>query len=134
LYNKVFHPEVELDELRHTKSLSRAVIVASVAAGILLASSASGILDTIIIFNYPYMGSMLVPLLGGVLFPRATVPGAVAAILVGGAIGVGSFLAGVPGPIHGLFNVDLGLLLAYSASALVFVSVSLLTHRKGAPV
>ena len=133
LYNKVFHPEVELDELKHTKSLSRVVIVASVTAGILIASKAGGILDTIIIFNYPYMGSMLVPLLGGVLFPRATVPGAVAAILVGGAIGVGPFLAGVPGRMHGLFNVDLGLLIAYSASALVLVSVSLLTHREGAP-
>ena len=104
------------------------MIVGSAVAGILIASRARGILDTIIIFNYPYMGSMLVPLLGGVLFPKATAKGAIAAMFVGGAIGVVSFLAGVPGRIHGLFNVDLGLLLAYTASAVVFVVVSLYTH------
>lgn len=130
LYNKVFNPGVRLDELKHTKTVSRAVIVASALAGILIASRAGGILDTIIIFNYPYMGSMLVPLLGGVLFSRATAAGAIAAIVVGGAIGVVSFLAGVPGRIHGLFNIDLGLLIAYLASTVVFVSVSLLTYRE----
>ena len=128
LYNKVFNPGVALDDLKHTKALSRAVIVLSGAAGILIASRASGILDTIIIFNYPYMGSMLVPLLGGVLFPRATAKGAISAMVVGGAIGIVSFLAGVPGRIQGLINVDLGLLLAYVASTVVFVGVSLYTH------
>ena len=127
LYNKVFNPEVRLDELRYTKTISRAVIAVSAIAGILMASRAGGILDTIIIFNYPYMGSMLVPLLGGVLFARATAKGAVAAIFVGGTIGVVSFLAGIPGRMHGLFNVDLGLLVAYTASAVVFVAVSLYT-------
>jgi Na+/proline symporter len=106
------------------------VIALWAMAGILIASQAGGILDTIIIFNYPYMGSMLVPLLGGVLFPRATAKGAVAAIFVGGTIGVVSFLAGVPGRMEGLFNVDLGLLLAYSVSAVVFVVVSLYTHPR----
>lgn len=130
LYNKVFNADVELDDLKHTKTLSRAVIAFSALAGILIASRAGGILDTIIIFNYPYMGSMLVPLLGGVLFPRATAKGAVAAMFVGGTIGVVSFLAGVPGRMHGLFNIDLGLLLAYSASAVVFVMVSLYTQPR----
>jgi SSS family solute:Na+ symporter len=82
LYNKVFNPGVRLDELKHTKTVSRAVIALSAIAGVLLASRAGGILDTIIIFNYPYMGSMLVPLLGGVLFPKATAKGAIAAIFV----------------------------------------------------
>ena len=127
LYNKVFNPGVSLDDLPHTKIISRAVIAMSAVAGIVLASRASGILDTIIIFNYPYMGSMLVPLLGGVLFPRATAKGAIAAIFVGGAIGVVSFLAGIPGRIHGLFNIDLGLFIAYAASTVVFVAVSLYT-------
>jgi len=130
LYNKVFNTEVKLDDLKHTKTLSRVVIVLSALAGILIASRASGILDTIIIFNYPYMGSMLVPLLGGVLFPRATAKGAIAAMFVGGTIGVVSFLAGIPGRMHGLFNIDLGLLLAYTASAVVFVVVSLYTYPK----
>ncbi len=133
LYNKVFNPEVNLDDLKHTKALSRAVIAISAIAGILIASRAGGILDTIIIFNYPYMGSMLVPLLGGVLFPKATAKGAIAAMLVGGVIGVVSFLAGVPGRIQGLFNIDLGLLLAYTASTIVFVVVSLHTHSQQKP-
>ena len=130
LYNKVFNPGVRLDELKHTKTVSRAVIAVSAIAGILIASRAGGILDTIIIFNYPYMGSMLVPLLGGVLFPRATAKGAIAAMFVGGTIGVVSFLSGIPGRMHGLFNIDLGLLLAYAASTVVFVGVSLYTHPR----
>ncbi len=129
LYNKVFKPTVPLDELPYTRVISRAVIVVAAAVGILIALRAEGILDTIIIFNYPYMGSMLVPLLGGVLFPRATAKGAIAGMLVGGTIGVVSFVAGVPGRAHGLFNIDLGLLIAYMASAVVFVSVSLFTYR-----
>lgn len=130
LYNKVLHPDTMLDDLPHTKTISRGVIVLSAVVGVLLASRATGILDTIIIFNYPYMGSMLVPLLGGVLLPRATAKGAIAAMLVGGSIGVVSFLAGVPGRVHGLFNVDLGLLLAYASSAVVFVAVSLSTYPR----
>jgi SSS family solute:Na+ symporter len=126
LYNKVFKPKVALDELPHTKILSRTVIVFMASVGILIALNAEGILDTIIIFNYPYMGSMLVPLLGAVLFPRATTKGAIAGMVVGGVIGVGSFIAGVPGRA-GLFNIDLGLFIAYTASAIVFVSVSLYT-------
>jgi SSS family solute:Na+ symporter len=127
LYNKVFYPTTKLDELKHTKLISRAVIAVATFAGILIASRGGGILDTIIIFNYPYMGSMLVPLLGGVLFPRATAKGAIAAMFVGGAIGVCSFVVGIPGRAHGLFNIDLGLLAAYTASAIVFVTVSLHT-------
>ncbi len=129
LYNKVFKPTVALDQLPHTKVLSRAVIVVAAIVGILIALRAEGILDTIIIFNYPYMGSMLVPLLGGVLFPRASAKGAIAGMLVGGTIGVFSFIAGVPGRASGLFNIDLGLLIAYAASTVVFVSVSHYTHR-----
>lgn len=70
---------------------------------------------------------MLVPLLGGVLWERATPKGAIAAMLAGGVIGVVSFLAGVPGRFHGLFNIDLGLFIAYTVSAVVFVAVSLMT-------
>jgi SSS family solute:Na+ symporter len=129
LYNKVFHPEKKLDELRYSKSLSRIVVVGALLAGILIAFHAKGILYTIIIFNYPYMGSMLVPLLGGVLWSKATTKGAVAAILTGGVIGVLSFVVGMPGPFQGLFNIDLGLFVAYAVSAVVFVSVSLMTQH-----
>ena len=127
LYNKVFHPSVRLDELKHSKTLSRGVIVGTLFVGVIIAFYAKGILYTIIIFNYPYMASLLVPLLGGVLWKRATTKGAIAAMFVGGAIGVSSFVAGVPGPFEGLFNIDLGLLTAYVVSAVVFVLVSLLT-------
>jgi SSS family solute:Na+ symporter len=130
LYNKVFHPEKQLDELEHSKTISRIVVVGALVAGILIAFHAKGILYTIIIFNYPYMGSMLVPLLGGVLWDKATAEGAVAAILTGGAIGVVSFLIGMPGPFRGLFNVDLGLFVAYAVSAVIFVAVSLMSQNK----
>jgi len=129
LYNKVFHPEKKLDDLKHSKTISRVVVVGALVAGILIAFHAKGILYTIIIFNYPYMGSMLVPLLGGVLWNRATARGAVAAMLTGGAIGVISFVVGMPGPFQGLFNVDLGLFVAYAVSAVVFVVVSLMTQK-----
>ncbi|MGB2906515.1 MAG: hypothetical protein WBB73_05415, partial [Candidatus Aminicenantaceae bacterium] len=132
LYNKVFHPEKELDELKHAKTTSRIVVVVALVAGILIAFQAKGILYTIIIFNYPYMGSMLVPLLGGVLWPKATAKGAVAAMLTGGAIGVVSFVVGMPGPFQGLFNIDLGLFVAYAVSGAVFVAVSLMTQNTNA--
>jgi len=127
LYNKVLHPSAKLDELKHSKTISRAVIIGALIVGIWIAFRAKGILYTIIIFNYPYMGSMLVPLLGGVLWDGATTKGAIAAMLAGGCIGVASFLAGIPGPLHGLVNVDLGLFIAYAVSAIIFVVVSLLT-------
>jgi SSS family solute:Na+ symporter len=128
LYNKVFHPEKKLDELKHSKTVSRLVVVGALVAGILIAFHAKDILYTIIIFNYPYMGSMLVPLLGGVLWGKATAKGAIAALLSGGAIGVVSFVVGMPGPFQGLFNVDLGLFVAYAVFAVVFVTVSLMTQ------
>jgi len=129
LYNKVFHPSVKLDELKHSKTLSRTVIVGTLIVGVVTAFYAKGILYTIIIFNYPYMASLLVPLIGGVLWKGATTKGAIAAIFVGGTIGVASFIAGVPGPLQGLFNIDMGLLIAYAVSAVVFVSVSLMTSN-----
>lgn len=127
LYNKVLNPSSKLDELKYSKTISRVVVVVALIAGVLIAFRAEGILYTMIIFNYPYMGSMLVPLLGGVLWERATPKGAIAAMLTGGVIGVVSFLAGVPGRFHGLFNIDLGLFIAYTVSAVVFVAVSLMT-------
>ena len=117
----------KLDELKYSKTISRVVVVVALIAGVLIAFRAEGILYTMIIFNYPYMGSMLVPLLGGVLWERATPKGAIAAMFAGGVIGVASFFAGIPGRFHGLFNIDLGLFIAYTVSAVVFVAVSLIT-------
>lgn len=138
LYNKVLHPEAELDDLPRAKLISRLVVVGTVVVGTLIALSAKGILNTMIIFNYPYMASMLVPLLGGVLWPRATARGAMAAMLVGGAIGVVCFaMAVLPDSVLGSWslNIDLGLLIAYVTSAVVLVAVSLrdrpMAHANG---
>ena len=70
------------------------------------------------------------PLLGGLLWRAAPRQGAYAAMVVGGAIGMAAFAAGVPGPLHGLFNIDLALLVAFAASAVVFVAVSLLDRSR----
>ncbi len=131
-YNKILHPTAQLDELKHAKTVSRVVLVGALVIGCGLALHAKGILYTIIIFNYPYMGSMLVPLLGGVLWRGATYQGALAGMAVGGAAGVAAFVAGLPGRFHGIFSVDLGLLIAYSLSAIAFVAVSLMTAQPGA--
>lgn len=126
-YNMVLHPDRELDELPHATRYARLAVGMALLLGVGIALEARGILDTIIIFNYPYMGSMLVPLLGGLLWKGATRQGAFAAMFVGGAIGLAAFAAGVPGPFSGAFNIDLALLVAFAASAVVFLGVSLAT-------
>ena len=126
-YNKILHPSAELDQLPHATLYARLAVLGAAAVGVALALNARGILDTIIIFMYPYTASMLVPLVGGLLWPRATTQGAYAAMGVGGAIGIVAFVVGVPGPLHGLFNIDLALLIAFAVSAVVFVGVSLTT-------
>jgi len=128
-YNKVLNPGVELDDLPHGTLYARLAVAVALVLGVGIALRARGILDTIIIFNYPYMGSMLVPLLGGLLWRNATRQGAYAAMIVGGAIGIAAFLVGVPGPLHGLFNIDFALLVAFAVSAVVFVGVSLAPRR-----
>jgi SSS family solute:Na+ symporter len=131
-YNKVLHPEAELEDLPRATAQARWSVAVALVLGVAIALRARGILDTIIIFNYPYMGSLLVPLLGGLLWSGATAKGAFSAMGVGGAIGVAAFLAGVPGPLHGLFNIDLALLVAFAVSAVVLVAVSLVDRRRPA--
>jgi len=128
-YNKVLNPERELDDLPNGTLYARLAVAVALVLGVGIALMARGILDTIIIFTYPYMGSMLVPLLGGLLWAGGTRQGAFAAMFVGGAIGLVSFAAGVPGPFNGAFNIDLGLLIAFAVSAVVYVGVSLATRR-----
>ncbi|MGE0438887.1 MAG: sodium:solute symporter [Gemmatimonadales bacterium] len=127
-YNKVLHPDRELDDLPNATRLVRLAAAGAVVLGVLAALTARGILDTIIIFAYPYMASMLVPLLGGLLWSRGTTRGAFAAMVAGGLIGVAAFAAGAPGPFHGLVNIDLALLVAFGVSAIVYVVVSLATE------
>jgi SSS family solute:Na+ symporter len=127
-YNMVLRPKKALDELEYGRLVSRATIVASLVAATLLAFSAKGILSTMILFNYPYMGSLLIPLLLGVLWKGGTTKGAFASMLVGGAVAVASLLVGELGWKTAWFNEDLGLFVAYGASALAFVAVSRLTR------
>ncbi len=125
LYNKVLHPDEPLDDLPHARIISQVAIVLTVAIGVVVALHAQGILYTMIVFNLPYMASMLVPLLGGILWPRAHKSAAYAAMFSGGAIGLVSFVVAMPGPLHGLFSVDWSLAIAYLVSGVVFVVVTL---------
>ncbi len=75
------------------------------------------------------MASMLVPLLGGLLWSRATGKGAYAAMIAGGVIGVAAFAVSVPGPFLDMFNADLALLIAWVLAAIAFVVVSLMTNE-----
>ena len=71
-YNKFLHPEVDnLDELPKSKKISQAAVFLGSIVGIIFAFNMTDILDAMIIFNYPYMGSLLIPLLGGLLWKRA---------------------------------------------------------------
>ena len=133
-YNKVLYPDRELDALPHATTIVRLAVVVALLLGVAAALKARGILDTIIIFAYPYMASMLVPLLGGLLWRGANAAGAYAAMAVGGCIGILAFFAGAPGPLHGMFNIDLALLAAFVASAVVFVAVSLFTRSSSVPL
>lgn len=128
-YNKVLNPGRELDDLPRATLYARLAVLVALVLGVAIAVEARGILDTIIIFTYPYMGSMLVPLLGGVLWSGGTKQGAFAAMFVGGTIGLAAFAAGAPGPFHGAFNIDFGLLIAFATSAIVYVVVSRATGR-----
>ena len=64
LYNKMLHPDKELDELPKAKTIAQITIVGACLVGIFFAFKMDNVLDAIILFNYPYMGSMLVPLYG----------------------------------------------------------------------
>ena len=125
LYNKFLHPEVEnLDDLPRSKAISMLSILVCGGIGVLFAFVMTDILDAMIIFNYPYMGSLMIPLLGGLLWDGATRKGAFAAAISGGVVGVLAFLMGIPGPLQNLLNTDLALLVAYAVSGTVLYVVS----------
>lgn len=124
-YNKVLHPEVEnLDELPKSKKISQLTVLVGSVVGVIFAFYMTDILDAMIIFNYPYMGSLLIPLLGGLLWDGATRKGAFCAAVAGGIVGVGAFVIGIPGPLNGLINTDLALMIAYLISTVVLYVVS----------
>ena len=130
-YNKVLNRDEELNNLPFAKSLSRVVVGLSALLGIQIALHFEGLLRTMIVFATPYMASMLVALLGGLIWPRATATAAYSSIVVGGIVGMIAFAVSVPGPFEGQFNADLALLIAWSLSTVVFVVVTLMTPSAG---
>jgi len=124
LYNKILHPDKDIDELPLSKPIARLTIVIACVVGVLFTFKLTNILDAIILFSYPYMGSMLIPLLAGILYKGATIRGVFSAMIVGGIIGVACFLAGIPGPLNNWVNPDMGLFYAYGASLVVMLVVS----------
>ena len=70
----------DLDELPKSKLISQAAVLLGSLVGIFFAFHMTDILDAMIIFNYPYMGSLLIPLLGGLVWKGATRKGAFAAV------------------------------------------------------
>lgn len=129
LYNKLLHPEAKLDDLPYAKTIARWTVIISCLVGIFFAFKMTSILDAIIIFNYPYMRSMLVPLLAAILYKGTTIKGCFAAMIVGGVIGVACFLAGIPDPLNNWVNPDMGLFIAYAASLVVLLAVSKLDGK-----
>ena len=71
-YNMVLNPAARARRPAAATLYARMAVAVALVLGVAVALQARGILDTIIIFNYPYMGSMLVPLLGGLLWKGAT--------------------------------------------------------------
>ena len=126
-YNKVLNRDEKLNNLPFAKPLSQIVVGVSALLGIQIALHFEGLLRTMIVFATPYMASMLVALLGGLIWPRATANAAYSAMVVGGIVGMIAFAVSVPGPFEGKFNADLALLIAWSLSTVVFVLVTLMT-------
>ena len=131
-YNKVLHPTADLDQLPLSKPLARVAIALAVLSGAIIALFTTDILYTMIIFATPYMASMFVPLLGGILWPGATRRAALAAMWVGGTIGLAALLVALGQHLLGLLTVDeywidWSLLLAYVCSATAFIAVG--RHR-----
>ena len=129
-YNKILHPDKEMDELPNTKRIAQVTIVLACLVGIFFAFKMTNVLDAIILFNYPYMGSMLVPLYGALLYKNATIKGCFAGMIGGALVGTVCFLGGIPSPIQGLFNPDMGLFIAYAVALILMVGVSSFDKNK----
>lgn len=121
LYNGVFHPDKSLEELPQSKTIARWTIIIACILGTLITFKLTNILDAIILFNYPYMGSMLVPLYAALMSKNATRKGCYVAMVFGAVIGIVCFLGGL-----GILplNADMGLFAAYIVSVIVMMIVS----------
>jgi SSS family solute:Na+ symporter len=118
LWLGVLRPADAGDE-RRLLLLSRVVTVCVGAAALLIGLSLPGIVRTLIYSYTIYTAGIVVPVLGGALWERATRAGALAAIAAGSAVAIvglttGIEVAGVPTEVF-----------AALVSVLVFVTVSL---------
>lgn len=120
-YNEILHPDKTMEELPATKHIARYTIVVACILGTLITFKLTNILDAIILFNYPYMGSMVVPLYVAILSKNATAKGCYCGMVIGGIIGVVSFLGGL-----GILplGADFGLFFAYAAGLITIFAVS----------
>jgi SSS family solute:Na+ symporter len=101
--------------------LSRVVTIAVGALALLLGLTLPGIVTTLIYAYTMYSGGILVPVLGGVVWKRATRAGAVAGALAGSIVAV----VGLSTGLHvGAVPTEIT---SAGVSALVFVAVSLVT-------
>ena len=125
LYRGVMHPDKQMSELPKAKVIAKVTVVVACIAGVLLSFKIDNLLDAIILFNYPYMGSVLVPLLGAVFYKGATVKGCFASMIVGAIIGTGAFIGSFIG-----INADLGLFAAYLGSLIALVAFSSVDSKK----
>lgn len=119
------HDEGGMDE-RYMLRLSRGVTVAVGALALVLGLALPGIVTTLIYSYTLYSAGILVPVLGGVLWKRATRAGALSAAVAGAAVAVfglatGVHVAGIPTEIY-----------SAAVSAVVFVAVSLSTAQRHA--
>lgn len=126
LYKGVMHPDKQMKDLPKAKTIAQATVVVACIVGTLLSFKIDNLLDAIILFNYPYMGSVLVPLLAALFYKNATVKGCFAAMFAGGAVGTVSFVGG----LAGFLNPDMGLFIAYLVGLVVLVIVSSMDPKK----
>ena len=115
-----------MKDLPKAKTIAQATVVVACIVGTLLSFKIDNLLDAIILFNYPYMGSVLVPLLAALFYKNATVKGCFAAMFAGGAVGTVSFVGG----LAGFLNPDMGLFIAYLVGLVVLVIVSSMDPKK----
>ncbi len=122
LWLGVLRPAGEVDE-RRLLVISRWVTVAVGIAALLIGLSLPGIVRALIYSYTMYTAGVLVPVLGGVVWRRATRAAALAAIIAGSVVALtgmttGLEIAGVPTEVYSAL-----------VSAVVFVGVSLAAPR-----
>ncbi|CCX59487.1 putative uncharacterized protein [Blautia hydrogenotrophica CAG:147] len=120
-YNGLLHPDKKMEELPHSKTIARTTIILACILGTFISFKLTNILDAIILFNYPYMGSMLIPLYASLLSKNSTAKGCYFAMVGGGIVGVFAFMGGL-----GLIPLksDWGLFIAYAVSLVIMFAVS----------